>query len=74
MFEHMLRVRTQVFGTALISAIMNCIIFLVLRGTLVMKGGMHFHLNPEMRRIILGSSKFEEYHHFIGAIARSMLW
>jgi hypothetical protein len=64
----------QVFGAALIAAIMNCIVFLVLRGTLVMKGGMRFTLDPETRWSIRSENGFEEYHHFMGMIARSMFW
>ncbi|EGN99075.1 hypothetical protein SERLA73DRAFT_34026, partial [Serpula lacrymans var. lacrymans S7.3] len=57
---------------ALFSVTLYSLIFLVLRGTLQIKGSIKFTLNPEERWSSV--SNFEEYDRFIGAIARSLLW
>ncbi|KII89761.1 hypothetical protein PLICRDRAFT_52927 [Plicaturopsis crispa FD-325 SS-3] len=62
-----------IFVAAAVSAVLYSLIFLVLRGTLTFEGGFAINLNPHQRwsgRI----GTYEEYHRFMGAIARSMLW
>ncbi|EIN09831.1 hypothetical protein PUNSTDRAFT_86319 [Punctularia strigosozonata HHB-11173 SS5] len=62
-----------IFVTALISAILYSLIFLVIRGTMSIRGGISFSLDPHQRWSgqVHG---FDEYHRFIRAIAASMLW
>jgi hypothetical protein len=54
------------------SAVLYSLIYLVLRGTLVIMGGLKIHLDPQQRWS--GHHMSEEYHRFMRAIARSMLW
>ncbi|KAF9046848.1 hypothetical protein BDZ89DRAFT_1127304 [Hymenopellis radicata] len=60
-----------IFIAAFVSAVLYSLIFLVLRGTLVIKGGVKLTLNPNERWTGEGG---ENYHRFIQGIARSMLW
>ncbi|CAL1716041.1 unnamed protein product [Somion occarium] len=61
-----------IFLAALVSAVFYSLIFLILRGTLSIKGGLKFTLDPiERWSAQIGTV---EYHKFIGAIAQSMLW
>ena len=62
----------QIFVAAVISAVIYSLIYLVLRGTLVIKGGLKLNLDPHLRWN--GRYASEEYHRFIHAIAKSMLW
>jgi len=66
-FFHLL----PIFIASILSAVLYSIIFLVLRGTLVIKGGLKLTLDPNER---WGGHGGINYHHFIASIARSMLW
>lgn len=59
-----------IFFTATVSAILYALVFLVLRGTLVIRGGVKLQLNPGERWNV----RLDGYHKFVGGIARSMLW
>jgi hypothetical protein len=61
------------FFASLLSAIIYSLIFLVLRGILVINGGLKIHIDPE-RRLRLLNGTFEEYQRFIYSVARTMLW
>ncbi|KAG5653391.1 hypothetical protein H0H81_000778 [Sphagnurus paluster] len=61
----------QIFIASVVSAILYSLIFLVLRGTLNIKGGIKLTLDPYERKAA-GAS--ENYHRFVARIARSMLW
>jgi hypothetical protein len=63
----------KLFLASLLSAIIYSLIFLILRGTLVINGGLKIHIDPE-RRLRLHSGTFEEYQRFIYSVARTMLW
>lgn len=58
----------QIFIAAVASVVIYSLIFLSLRGTLVVKGGLKIILDPEQRR------EFDQYHLFISSIAKTMLW
>ncbi|KAK0193661.1 hypothetical protein F5146DRAFT_925195, partial [Armillaria mellea] len=60
-----------IFIASFFSAVLYSLIFLVLRGTLVIKGGVRLNLNPSER---WSGQSGENYHRFIAGIARSMLW
>jgi hypothetical protein len=65
----------QLSLASLISAVVYSIIFLVLRGTLTINGGLRFQLDPERRlRTQILNGTFEEYQRFIYSIAQTMLW
>lgn len=66
-FFHLL----PIFIASVVSAILYSLIFLVLRGTLNIKGGIKLTLDPYERKAA-GAS--ENYHRFVARIARSMLW
>jgi len=59
-----------IFLTAIGSAILYSLIFLVLRGTLVIKGGFRLQLNPGERWNV----RLDGYHKFVAGIAKSMIW
>ncbi|KIM84269.1 hypothetical protein PILCRDRAFT_6532 [Piloderma croceum F 1598] len=61
-----------IFLAASVSAVIYSLIYLVLRGTLVIRGGLKINLDPQQRWI--GRYAFDEYHRFIRAVAKSMLW
>ncbi|KAJ7678514.1 hypothetical protein B0H17DRAFT_106346 [Mycena rosella] len=63
-FFHLL----PIYITSIMSALLYSIIFLVLRGTLAIRGGLKLTLDPNER--MSGNN----YHRFVAAIARSMLW
>jgi len=65
-FFHLL----PIFLTSIMSALLYSIIFLVLRGTLVFRGGLKLALDPSER----WSGNVQNYHRFVARIARSMLW
>jgi hypothetical protein len=65
-FFHLL----PIFITSIVSALLYSLIFLVLRGTLVIKGGLKFSLDPNER----WGGNVQNYHRFVARIARSMLW
>ena len=48
------------------------VIFLVLRGTLNIKGGITLILDPNERWVV--GKVTENYHRFVARVARSMLW
>ncbi|KAH9057825.1 hypothetical protein EDB87DRAFT_973535 [Lactarius vividus] len=70
---HMLLFFIPVFLASLLSAIVYSLIFLILRGTLTINGGLRFQLDPE-RRLRLRNETFEEYQRFVYSVARTMLW
>jgi hypothetical protein len=45
----------------------------MLRGTLVINGGLKIHLDPE-RRLRSRDETFEEYQRFVYSVAQKMLW
>ncbi|KAL0954663.1 hypothetical protein HGRIS_003614 [Hohenbuehelia grisea] len=61
-----------IFATSVISAILYSLVFLVLRGTLAIRGGLRLSLGP--RTFDPRMDTGEEYHRFVAAISRSMLW
>lgn len=61
------------FVGSFLSAIVYSLIFLILRGTITINGGLKFQLDPE-RRLRLRNATFEEYQRFIYSVARTMLW
>jgi hypothetical protein len=62
----------QIFLASVFSAVLYSVIFLVLRGTVSIKGGVALTLNPKERRVF--GKATENYHRFVARIARSMLW
>jgi hypothetical protein len=58
---------------SILSAVLYSLIFLVLRGTLVLRGGVKINLNPD-RRWTGELDNLQRYHRFVQAIAKSMLW
>ncbi|KZT29646.1 hypothetical protein NEOLEDRAFT_460954 [Neolentinus lepideus HHB14362 ss-1] len=58
--------------TALVSAILFAVMFLILRGTVQVRSGISFNLNRNFRWTGVGTDS-EEYQRFIGAIVRTML-
>jgi len=63
----------KLFLASFLSAIVYSLIFLMLRGTLVLNGGLKIHLGPE-RRLRPRNGTFEEYQRFVYSVARTMLW
>ncbi|KAF5359541.1 hypothetical protein D9756_003319 [Leucocoprinus leucothites] len=59
-----------IFLASLLSAFLYSLIYLVLRGTLNIKGGIKLTLDPNGR----WDGDMESYHRFIARVARSMLW
>jgi len=61
-----------IFATSVVSVILYSLIFLVLRGTLAIRGGLRLNLGPRVsdNRMDTGG----EYHRFVADISRSMLW
>ncbi|KAJ6468425.1 hypothetical protein C8R45DRAFT_876148 [Mycena sanguinolenta] len=59
-----------IFITSIMSALLYSLIFLALRGTLVISGGLKFSLDPNER----WGGNVQSYHRFVARIARSMLW
>jgi len=70
---HILLFFIPMFLGALLSAIVYSLIFLILRGTITINGGLRFQLDPE-RRLRLRNVTFEEYQRFVCSVARTMLW
>ncbi|KAJ3516138.1 hypothetical protein NLJ89_g1317 [Agrocybe chaxingu] len=56
-----------------LGAVLYSLIYLVLRGTLEIKGGLKVTLNPH-ERWRNGEGLGENYHRFVARVARSMLW
>ncbi|KAK7032853.1 hypothetical protein R3P38DRAFT_2919289 [Favolaschia claudopus] len=65
-FFHLL----PIFITSILSALLYSLIFLVLRGTLIIRGGLKLSLDPNER----WGGNVQNYHRFVARIARSMLW
>ncbi|ESK86602.1 hypothetical protein Moror_9746 [Moniliophthora roreri MCA 2997] len=65
-FLHLL----PIFVAALLSGILYSLIFLVLRGSLVIKGGVKLSLDRNDR----GDTSGEKYQRFVAGIAKSMIW
>ncbi|KAF7327452.1 hypothetical protein MKEN_00323300 [Mycena kentingensis (nom. inval.)] len=65
-FFHLL----PILATSILSALLYSLIFLVLRGTLVVRGGLKLTLDPNER----WAGNVTNYHKFISRIARSLLW
>ncbi|KAI0806105.1 hypothetical protein BC629DRAFT_1590521 [Irpex lacteus] len=61
-----------IFIASLVAAIFYSLVFLILRGTIAIHGGLKLNLDYEARRTTMYDS--HEYPRFIAAIARSMLW
>ncbi|KAF8802528.1 hypothetical protein BYT27DRAFT_6764092 [Phlegmacium glaucopus] len=57
-----------------LSAIFFSLIFLVLRGTLKIRGGIKLTLNPDKRWGDNSCDSEEQYYRFIARVAKSMLW
>lgn len=70
---HMILFFLPMFLGSLLSAFVYSLIFLVLRGTITINGGLRFQLDPE-NRLRLRNQTFEEYQRFIYSVARTMLW
>ncbi|KAI9512974.1 hypothetical protein F5148DRAFT_560840 [Russula earlei] len=70
---HMLLHFLPLFLASLLSVTVYSLIFLMLRGTLVINGGLRIHLDPE-RRLRVHNGTFEEYQRFVYSVARTMLW
>lgn len=61
-----------IFLSSVLSATLYSVTFLVLRGTLSIKGGITLTLDPNERWV--AGKVTENYHRFVARIARSMLW
>jgi hypothetical protein len=57
----------------MLGTVLYSLIFLVLRGTLRIKGGIKLTLNPNERWINREDPEVN-YHRFIARIAKNMLW
>ena len=64
---------TQLLLGSVFSVIFYTLIFLILRGTLTIKGGIKLNFN-RAHRWSMSSVTTVEYQRFIAAVARSMLW
>lgn len=62
----------QILVAAALSAILYPVIFLILRGTLTFKNGIHLTLNPKKRWS--SDTEDEYYNRFIASVARTMIW
>jgi hypothetical protein len=71
--RHVLTAWTKLFLASLLSAIVYSLIFLILRGTLAINGGLRIQFDPE-RRLRPHNGTYEEYQRFIYSVARTMLW
>ncbi|KAI0292138.1 hypothetical protein BC826DRAFT_453406 [Russula brevipes] len=71
--SHMLLYFLPLFLACLLSAIVYSLVFLMLRGTLVLNGGLRIHFGLE-RKLRLRNGTFEEYQRFIVSVSRTMLW
>ncbi|GLB40499.1 hypothetical protein LshimejAT787_0803700 [Lyophyllum shimeji] len=67
-FFHLL----PIFLASIMSAILYSLIFLVLRGTLNIRGGIKLTLDPQERWV--AGKVVEHYPRFVARIARNMLW
>ncbi|KDQ24519.1 hypothetical protein PLEOSDRAFT_1107446 [Pleurotus ostreatus PC15] len=61
-----------IFTASVFSALLYSLIFLVLRGTLMIRGGLSLNLGPPT--VSRGRLTYEGYHRFVTAVAKSMLW
>ena len=62
----------QIFVAALIAVLFYSLVFLILRGTLAIRGGLKLNLDLEARQMTMYDTS--DYPEFIAAIAQSMLW
>jgi hypothetical protein len=61
--------------SAFVTVLLYALIYLCLRGTLVIGHGIQFNLSPDNVQGWTGRlSGKEEYRHFIGSIVNSLLW
>ncbi|KAH8118113.1 hypothetical protein DFH11DRAFT_1724079 [Phellopilus nigrolimitatus] len=61
--------------SALVTATLYALIYLCLRGTLVIGNGIKLNISPENAQGWAGRlNGREEYRHFLGAIVKSLLW
>ncbi|THH10887.1 hypothetical protein EW145_g1008 [Phellinidium pouzarii] len=61
--------------SAFVTALLYALIYLCLRGTLIIGDGIKLNLSPENVRNWAGRlNGREEYRHFLGSIVRSLLW
>ncbi|EJD06731.1 uncharacterized protein FOMMEDRAFT_66167, partial [Fomitiporia mediterranea MF3/22] len=61
--------------SAFVTSALYAIIYLCLRGTLVIGDGIKLNLSPEnVQGWVARLNGREEYRHFLGAIIRSLLW
>lgn len=61
----------QIFLASILSAFLYSLIFLALRGTLRIKGGLRITLDPNKR---WEANSDDYYLRFITRVAKSMLW
>ncbi|KAI0346177.1 hypothetical protein BDW22DRAFT_1425695 [Trametopsis cervina] len=71
LFETLIHL-VPIFVASLVAAVFYSLVFLILRGTIAIRGGLKLNLDYESRRSTMYDS--HEYPRFIAAIARSMLW
>ena len=62
----------QIFVAALVAVLFYSLVFLILRGTLAIRGGLKLNLDLEARQMTMYDTS--DYPEFIAAIAQSMLW
>ncbi|TFK40233.1 hypothetical protein BDQ12DRAFT_488623 [Crucibulum laeve] len=60
-----------IFVASVFSAVLYSLIFLALRGTLMIKGGLKLTFDPNER---WNNDDGVNYHRFVARVARSMLW
>ncbi|KAI0297248.1 hypothetical protein B0F90DRAFT_917031 [Multifurca ochricompacta] len=70
---HMLLYFLPRFLASFLSVVVFSLIFLMLRGTITINGGLKIQFDPE-RRLRPRNETFEEYQRFIYSVARKMLW
>lgn len=59
----------------MIASILYALIFLCLRGTLVIRGGLRLNLSPDNVQGAFGRlSNDAEYRHFLASIGKNLLW
>jgi hypothetical protein len=63
----------KLFLASLLSALVYSLIFLMLRGTLVINGGLKIQIGPESR-LRVRDRTFQGYQRFVHTVAQKMLW
>jgi len=61
----------KILVASAVSAVLYSVVFLVLRGTLNIKGGVRLTLDPSER---WKSTDGDSYQRFMARVARSMVW